>query len=56
MNAGIGYSIPQPVTKAINFVLHQLNFKPIPSVGGLISQFTPMISKHESFPKNCAAM
>jgi hypothetical protein len=56
MNAGIGYSIPQPITKAINFVLRQLNFQPISSAGGLISKFTPVISKHESFPQNCAGM
>ena len=35
LGAGIGYQIPQPVTKAINFILRALNLKQIQGNGGL---------------------
>jgi len=51
--AGVGYSIPQTVTKAINKILHALNIAPIKSSGGLNSGKT-IYSKHLSRPNNCA--
>jgi hypothetical protein len=35
VGTGVGYVIPQPVTKAINFFLGALNLKPIKGEGGL---------------------
>jgi hypothetical protein len=35
LTGGVGYSIPQPVTDAINFVLRALNVNQIKSQGGL---------------------
>lgn len=34
LTAGVGYSMPQPVTNAINFILRALNAKPIQGHGG----------------------
>lgn len=51
--AGVGYSIPQTVTKAINKILHALNVAPIKGFGGLKTGKT-IYSKHLSRPENCA--
>lgn len=43
--AGIGYSIPQPVTNAINWFLRQLNLGQIQSYGGLEAPPVSIINK-----------
>jgi len=54
MNVGIGYSIPQPITKAINAVLNALNFSPVNGTGGISHPLVTLISKKEDFPAHCA--
>jgi len=48
--AGIGYSIPQPVTDAINFVLRQLNLGQIKSYGGIDSKPITIINSTGTEP------
>jgi hypothetical protein len=54
MNVGIGYSIPQPINKAINAVLHALNLSPVNGTGGISHPLVTLISKKEDFPAHCA--
>jgi hypothetical protein len=53
MNVGVGYSIPQPITSAINAVLHALNFSPVNGTGGFSHPFAELINKKGSFPGGC---
>jgi hypothetical protein len=53
LHVGVGYSIPQPVTSAINFILRALNFKQIKSFGGLEHK-ERLINKHSATPQGCA--
>jgi len=52
MKVGIGYSIPQPVTNAINFLLRALNVKTIESEGG-IGHTEPVVHKTDVTPAGC---
>ncbi len=49
---GIGYSIPQPVTKAINFILRNLNLRTIEGTGG-IEHRESLIQQHAALPAGC---
>ncbi len=42
--AGVGYSIPQPVTNAINFILRKLNLSEIKGYGGLDTPAVTLIN------------
>jgi hypothetical protein len=53
LNVGVGYQIPQPVTKAINSILQALNLKPIQGSGGL-KHNENLLHKAQDYPKNCA--
>jgi hypothetical protein len=53
MNVGVGYSIPQPITSAINAILHALNFSPVDGTGGFSHPFAQLIDKKGSFPARC---
>jgi hypothetical protein len=48
---GVGYSIPQPVTDAINFVLRALNVKEISGEGGIHLKPTTMLHREDLTPK-----
>lgn len=50
---GVGYSMPQTVTKAINVILHALNVAPIQGFGGL-STSKEIKKFHTSRPSGCA--
>jgi hypothetical protein len=52
MAVGIGYSIPQPVTSAINLVLRTLNMKEIQGSGGLEHRET-ILNKEQYDPPSC---
>jgi len=49
---GIGYSIPQPVTNAINFILRNLNLRAIDGTGGLEHRES-LIHQHAAIPEKC---
>jgi hypothetical protein len=51
MAGGVGYSIPQPITSAINFVLRALNLKQVERTGGLEFARTTLISKKAVKPE-----
>jgi len=50
---GIGYSIPQPVTNAINFILRNLNLRAIEGSGG-IEHRESLINQHAAIPAGCS--
>jgi len=52
MKVGVGYSLPQPLTSAINSILQALNVKAISGSGGVGHEET-LIHKAESMPTNC---
>jgi hypothetical protein len=53
MNVGVGYQMPQPVTKGINAVLKALNLAPIQGSGGL-KHNEPLLHTASDNPKGCA--
>jgi hypothetical protein len=55
MGAGLGYSIPQPVVSAINFILQKLNIGAISGSGGS-ETYQTLYKNSESEPntKGCA--
>jgi hypothetical protein len=53
LNVGIGYQIPQPVTKAINSILKTLNLSPIQGSGGP-KHSENLVHKSQDNPKGCA--
>ena len=53
MNVGVGYQMPQPVTKAINSILKTLNLAPIQGSGGL-KHNEPLLHTAADNPKGCA--
>jgi hypothetical protein len=53
MNVGVGYSMPQPVVKAINAILSALNAAPITGSGGL-KHNEKIIHMSSSVPKGCS--
>ncbi len=50
LHVGIGYSMPAPVTGAINFILRKLNLREIEGSGGLDHR-EKLIDKHDEVPK-----
>ncbi len=52
VSVGIGYSIPQPVTNVLNFILRNLNVKAIDGFGG-IEHRESLIKQHGSIPDKC---
>jgi hypothetical protein len=52
MRVGVGYSLPQPLTSAINSILRALNVKAISGSGG-VGHDENLIHKAESIPANC---
>jgi hypothetical protein len=55
MKVGVGYSLPQPLTSAINSILRALNVKAISGFGGVAHEET-LIHKAESIPTNCTGV
>ena len=53
LNVGIGYNMPQPVVKAINFILSALNAAPITGSGGL-KHSEKIVHLEKSVPNKCA--
>lgn len=55
VNAGVGYSIPKPITDAINFFLRELNLSArISSFGGLSTDHIGLLTKRSAMPSGCA--
>ena len=54
VNAGVGYSIPQSIVKAINFILRALNVKPIAGEGGLQAKGTNVVNQTTWEPRSNA--
>jgi hypothetical protein len=52
LKAGVGYQIPQTVTKAINFFLRALNLKEIEGSGGIATE-KQIVDKKDVWPKDC---
>ena len=52
MAVGVGYSIPQPVTSAINFVLRNLNMTEVQGSGGLEHR-EDILTKEQYDPPSC---
>jgi hypothetical protein len=53
LNVGVGYQIPESVTKAINALLASLKFKPIQPFGGL-KHSENLLRTAQDNPKGCA--
>jgi hypothetical protein len=53
INMGIGYSIPEPVTKVINFCLKALNLRQIDGVGGTKPIWQWMPKMHAASREGC---
>jgi hypothetical protein len=49
---GVGYSIPSPVAKLINYFLQAFQSEPIKTSGGLGKGWTPVLTKYVVFPQS----
>ena len=52
VGTGVGYVIPQPVTKAINFFLGALNIKPIKGEGGKEGPSSFLQTNEDTWPQS----
>ncbi len=49
---GVGYTIPSPVAKLINYFMEAFQAKPIATTGGLSHGAEPVLTKYEVFPQS----
>lgn len=52
LDYGVGYTIPTPVAKVINFFLSAFRADPVPTSGGISNGWTPILSKYEAYPSS----
>jgi small basic protein len=49
---GVGYSIPSPVAKLVNYFLTAFQSAPIQTSGGLSKGWVPVLNRYEVFPQS----
>ena len=57
VRGGVGWTIPHPVAKFVNFFLHIVNVAPIPDHGGILSRWKQLFNKYAYIgdPKVCGS-